>query len=238
MSERILEVVGLRVARAGSEVVADFNLQLSAGEVVALLGPNGAGKSTVVDAISGFAEKRGGTVRFGGVEVTNHPPHKLARRGLIQVSQDRDLFPDMTVRDNLELGAEALRGRRSEEFPIEKILDIFPVLRERSSQRAGSLSGGEQQMLAIGRALAGAPRLLLLDEPSTGLAPVVVDQMGLLLRKLTGTGLTLVLVEQNVGIALDLCDRFVVLKRGRIVFDGLRSELGDAPREFLAKLYM
>ncbi len=237
-SNVVLEVSQLRAAQAGAEVVSGIDLTVSQGEVVALLGPNGAGKSTVVDAICGFVEKRGGVVRFEGRDVTGFTPYKLARLGLIQVSQTRDLFPDMSVRENLAIGFEALGGRRSGAIPMERVLEIFPRLRERLAQRAGSLSGGEQQMLAIARALAGAPKVLLLDEPSTGLAPVIVDQIVELMRRLTEEGLTLVLVEQNVGIALDLCDRFVVLKGGRMVFDGDRARLGDRPREFLAELYL
>lgn len=238
MMKVVLEVSKLRAAQAGAEVVSGIDLRVSEGEVVALLGPNGAGKSTVVDAICGFVEKRGGAVVFEGRDVTAYAPYKLARLGLIQVSQARDLFPDMSVRENLAIGAEALGGRRSDAIPMERVLEIFPRLRERLSQRAGSLSGGEQQMLAIARALAGAPKVLLLDEPSTGLAPVIVDQIVDLMRRLTKEGLTLVLVEQNVGVALDLCDRFVVLKGGRMVFDGDKAQLGEKPREFLAGLYL
>ncbi len=234
--EQVLQVSGLRAAQAGSEVVSDFHLRVSQGEVVALLGPNGAGKSTVVDALCGFVEKRGGSVRLDGHDIGQLPSFRIAQLGLMQVSQTRDLFPDMSVEENLIAGAEALGSRRA--MPMDKLFEIFPRLQERLKQRAGSLSGGEQQMLAIARALVGAPRVLLLDEPSTGLAPVLVDQIVGLLRRLAGEGLTLVLVEQNVGIALDLCERFVVLKAGRIVFEGGRAELGSTPREFLAGLYL
>ena len=234
--EKVLQITSLRAAQAGSEVVTDFNLQVSQGEVVGLLGPNGAGKSTVVDALCGFVEKRGGSVVLGGRDIAGFPPFRIAQLGLIQVSQTRDLFSDMSVEENLITGAEALGGRRA--MPMDKLFEIFPRLRERLKQRTGSLSGGEQQMLAIARALRGAPRVLLLDEPSTGLAPVLVDQIVSLLHRLAGEGLTLVLVEQNVGVALDLCERFVVLKAGRIVFEGGRAELGESPREFLAQLYL
>lgn len=235
-TESLLKVSGLRAAQAGSEVVTDFNLQVSQGEVVALLGPNGAGKSTVVDAICGFVEKRGGSVVLDGADITNSPPYKIARMGLVQVSQTRDLFVDMSVEENLAIGAEAIGHRPA--MPMEKLFEIFPRLRERLKQRSGSLSGGEQQMLAIARALVCNPRVLLLDEPSTGLAPVVVDQIIGLLERLVGEGLTLVLVEQNVGIALDLCERYVVLKSGETVFDGTKAQLGSVPRDFLARLYL
>jgi len=235
-AEKALSVSGLRAVQAGAEVVSDFGLEVCHGEVVALLGPNGAGKSTVVDALCGFVEKRGGSVLLDGKDITGLPPFRIARMGLVQVSQARDLFPDMSVEENLIAGSEAVGGRRS--MTMDKLYEIFPRLYERLKQRAGSLSGGEQQMLAIARALVGAPKVLLLDEPSTGLAPVVVDQIVAMLHRLAGEGLTLVLVEQNVGVALDLCERFVVLKGGSVVFAGGKAELGASPREFLAQLYL
>lgn len=208
------------------------------GEALALLGPNGAGKSTTVDAICGFAEKRLGRVTFLGEDITRRAPHQLARMGLVQVSQSQDLFAEMSVRDNLLLGRRAANGRGTDAEVLAETLDIFPRLAERLSQRAGSLSGGERQMLAIGRALMARPKLLLLDEPSSGLAPVIVTQIGELLHGLAGQGLTLLLVEQNVGIALSLCERFLVLKAGDLMFTGDRDSLGPAPRDRLAELYV
>ena len=236
--ESVLEVRNLTAVRSGADVVRDLSFEVRAGEAVALLGPNGAGKSTTVDAICGFADKRGGTVTFLGEDITNRSPHELARKGLVQVSQTQDLFTDMTVRENLLLGRLAANGRGDDTEVLEETLSVFPRLRERLSQRSGSLSGGERQMLAIGRALMARPKLLLLDEPSAGLAPVIVTQIGELLHGLAGEGLTLLLVEQNIGIALSLCDRFVVLKAGDRVFTGDRSSLGDEPRARLAELYV
>lgn len=237
-TNNVLEVRDLTAVRSGAEVVRGLSFEVRPGEALALLGPNGAGKSTTVDAICGFADKRAGTVTFLGEDVTGQLPHELARKGLVQVSQTQDLFIHMSVRENLLLGRLAANGRGDDNQVLEETLDIFPRLRERLGQRSGSLSGGERQMLAIGRAMMARPKLLLLDEPSAGLAPVIVTQIGELLHGLAGEGLTLLLVEQNVGIALSMCDRFVVLKAGDLVFTGDRNSLGDAPRERLAELYV
>lgn len=236
--QTVLEVSNLTAVRSGAEVVRNLSFDVRQGEVLGLLGPNGAGKSTTVDAICGFADKRQGRVTFFGEDVSKSQPHQLARSGLVQVSQTQDLFTEMTVLDNLVLGRRAARARGNDDEALERTLGIFPRLAERLSQRAGSLSGGERQMLAIGRALMAEPRLLLLDEPSAGLAPVIVTQIGELLHGLAGQGLTLVLVEQNVGIALRLCDRFVVMKAGDVVFTGDRNALGESPRQRLAELYV
>ena len=235
----LLEVAQLRCGRGAGDAVVDFSLTVRAGETVAILGPNGAGKSTAVDGVCGLIERRSGTVRFDGHDITGARGFAVARLGLIQVSQDRDLFPRMTVTENLELGTEAL-GRRGPADPAHRdwVLELFPRLRERAGQKAGSLSGGEQQMLAIARALMGRPRVLLLDEPTAGLAPIVVEQLARVLEQLAREGLTLLLVEQNVQVALDSCERFVVLRNGRIVFDGERAALGADPRERLGRLFI
>jgi branched-chain amino acid transport system ATP-binding protein len=238
MTDQVLSVTGLHALRGGAEVVRDFNMVVTRGEVVGLLGPNGAGKSTAVDAICGLADKRSGSVLFEGEDVTRYPPHALARRGLIQISQSQDLFVDMTVEENLILGRQAAGRRGAHEATLARTLEVFPRLQERLSQRAGSLSGGERQMLAIARGLMGEPKLVLLDEPSAGLAPVIVNQIGQLLSELTTQGLTLVLIEQNVQVALSLCSRFVVMKAGDEVFTGTKDELGEDPRGRLAELYV
>src|SRR3990172_730465 len=201
-ADSVLEVRDLTAVRSGADVVRNVSFEVRPREALALLGPNGAGKSTTVDAICGFADKRAGSVRFLGEDITNAAPHDLARKGLVQVSQSQDLFTDMTVRENLLLGRRAANGRGSDTEVLEETLKVFPRLAERYAQRAGSLSGGERQMLAIARALMAQPKLLLLDEPSAGLAPMIVTHIGELLHGLAGQGLTLVLVEQNVGIAL------------------------------------
>lgn len=236
--DTILWVQDLAAARAGAVIVRNFSLKVKRNEVVALLGPNGAGKSTVVDAICGFADKVAGKVYLEGEDITRLPPHEIAYRGLIQVSQYRDLFPGMSVAENLLMGLEALKKRHDESRSVAEVTELFPVLKERWEQRAESLSGGEQQMLAIARALLGRPRVLLLDEPSSGLAPLIVQEIGEFLRNLTKKGLTIVLVEQNVGIALEICSRFVVLRQGRILFDDTRAALGDNPRDFLSEAYI
>lgn len=239
MSERLLlRVDGLRARRGGVDVVFDVNLSVAAGASVALLGPNGAGKSTTIDAICSQAEKSGGRVLFDGDDVTRLPTHLLARRGLVQVSQDRDLFPLLTVGDNLELGREAVGRGKSGGIDLENLLSAFPILADRWGQRAASLSGGEQQMLAVARALISGPKLIFLDEPSSGLAPAMVDSLIDLLRAVVTDDLTLVLTEQNIDIAMDLCSEFTIVRQGCTVFTGRRQDLGDDPRAFIADQYM
>ncbi len=235
----LLDVRGLECQRGSTRAVRGVSLAVGHGETVALLGPNGAGKSSAIDGLCGLTTRRADRVSFDGHDIATARAHEIARLGLIQVSQDRDLFPGMTVRDNLELGREAL-GRRAAPDParLEWILELFPRLRDRAGQRAGSLSGGEQQMLAIARALAGEPKLLVLDEPTAGLAPIVVDQLGRVLRVLAGEGLTLLLAEQNVRVALDVCERFLVMRDGQIAFDGSRPDLGPDPRAKLGGLFL
>jgi len=234
----ILDVHGLSALRSAAVVVRDVDLTIGEGEVVALLGTNGAGKSTTVDAICGLARKHGGEVRFLGQDITKASPHRIARLGLLQVSQDRDLFPRMTVGENVVMGFEALVARGDAKRETEDVIALFPRLRERWEQRASSLSGGEQKMLAIARALVGRPRLLLLDEPSSGLAPIMVEQVGDALRTLAQTGLTILLVEQNIGLALEVCDRFIVLRGGNKVYDQPKAALGADSRAALAALYL
>lgn len=235
----VLRISDLCVAREGAQVVRNFSLRIEGSEdVVAILGPNGAGKSSVVDGICGFAEKTAGEVILDGKDVTNQRPAHLARMGLIQVSQYRDLFPGMTVEDNVILGREAVRGRGGQNQILDEILDVFPILHERWSQRVGSLSGGEQQMVAIARALAGEPKVLLLDEPTSGLAPVIVDRLVSLLSRLRDRALVLVLIEQNIGVALEICSRFLILRGGDTVFEGDLTELGPNPADFIAARYV
>lgn len=237
-SAAMLEVHSLAALRSGAVVVRDFDLAVSEGEIVGLLGTNGAGKSTLVDAICGFAKKQHGRVAFLGTDITNAPAHRIAQLGLLQVSQDRDLFARMTVGENVLMGLHALAARPQMPRRIDDVVSLFAWLRERWDQRASSLSGGEQKMLAIARALVGRPRILLLDEPSSGLAPIMVEQVGEALHALAGMGLTILLVEQNIGLALGVCDRFVVLRAGVKVFDEPKGALGDDPRGALAALYM
>jgi branched-chain amino acid transport system ATP-binding protein len=204
------------------------SLTVRAGEIVALIGANGAGKSTLLRCISGLHRPRSGAITWNGADLASLAPHLVVERGVAQVPEGRHLFADMTVEENLELGAYRPRARAAFRERLNRIWDLFPRLAERRRQRAGSLSGGEQQMLAIGRALASDPALLMLDEPSLGLAPRVIDAIARSLDTLHRAGLALLLVEQNVQAALALAGRAYVLERGRIVREGPgRALLGD-----------
>jgi branched-chain amino acid transport system ATP-binding protein len=238
MSAPLLEVESLSAMRGESVIVRDLSFRMDDGEVIGLLGANGAGKTTLVDAVCGFARKSGGHVRFRGQDITRMSPYKVARQGLIQVSQDRELFGPLTVQENLELGAESLAKRQQQDGSLERVFSLFSRLQDRADQRADSLSGGEQQMLAIGRALMGEPAILILDEPTSGLAPVVVNQVGDFLAAMRDEGLSILLVEQNVNVALRICDRFIVIRSGEVVFEGTREDLGDEPVERLSELYV
>jgi len=216
------------VAYGAVQVLYDVSIRVTRGEAVAILGPNGAGKTTLLRTISGFLRPRRGLILFEDAEITGIHPHALVRRGVTHVMQGRQLFGPLTVLENLRLGAYA-RLSTSERTPLEQDLErvyaLFPILRERRRQRAGTLSGGEQQMLAIGRALMARPRLLLLDEPSLGLAPLAVGTIFEALRQLRDTGLTMLLVEQNPDAALALATRCYVLEVGRVVYEGDATDL-------------
>jgi branched-chain amino acid transport system ATP-binding protein len=237
MSQPALKVENMSVERSGATVVHDLSFELEEGHTLALLGANGAGKTTAVDGICGLAKKRSGRVYFGGEEITGKAPHEIARLGLVQVSQERDLFPQMTVHENLLLGQFA-RRRRSTTITEADVYESFPRLEERARQYAGSLSGGEQQMLAIGRALLSQPSVLLLDEPTSGLAPIIVEQVVQSILALAQRGLSLILVEQNIEVALRSTSRVMVLRRGEQVLDVAREQLGTGYRETLKELYV
>ena len=237
MTQHGLRVEDLSAERGGVEVLSGISLDVSPGETLAVLGANGAGKSTAVDAICGFARKRSGRIMFGERDITQMPPHKIAQLGLVQVAQERDLFSHMTVHENLMLGRMAAR-RREGSTTEDDVYESFPVLKDRSEQRAGSLSGGEQQMLAIGRALLSQPSVLLLDEPTSGLAPIIVEKVVESIVALAQRGLTLILIEQNVEVALRSASRLTVLRRGEQVFNGHRDELGDDYRKKLQEFYV
>ena len=222
----MLEIAGLRAGHGAVTVIDGLSLAIAEREAVALLGPNGAGKSTLVMAIAGTLRNRAGTVRFAGTNLIRLPPHRIVARGIAVVPEGRRIFAPLSVDDNLRLGAVRLpasRGRASD--LIERVFALFPRLAERHRQRAGTLSGGEQQMLAIGRALMSAPLLLLLDEPFLGLAPKIVDEILATLAALRAQGLTVLLVEQKTDLALDFCERAYVLQKGRIVREGTSAEL-------------
>jgi len=217
------------------QVLRGVDLAVRRGEVVALLGANGSGKSTALNTISGFIRPMAGRIRLDGRNIAGHPPHRTFRRGVVQVSQARDLFPDMTVEDNLELGA-AIRGEAR--TGLARAYELFPRLAVRRRQSVRSLSGREQQMVAIGRALMGEPTLLLLDEPSGGLAPVFVAEIGRVVQRLKAEGTTVLMVEQNVRLALAVADRFVALRDGQVLAQGPVSDLQGAYEDLVRRIYL
>jgi branched-chain amino acid transport system ATP-binding protein len=220
----LLALESLRAGYGEVEVLRGVTLTVDDGEVVALLGSNGAGKSTLINAVSGLVAVSGGAVRFAGSDITRAHYKRIVAAGLIQVPEGRKLFPNLTVRENLELGAYR-RGRADRARNLERVFGIFPRLRERAQQKAGTLSGGEQQMCAIGRGLMSDPRLLVLDEPSLGLAPRIVDELFELIRSLNAQGLAILLVEQNVAQSLQIAHRAYVLENGALRFSGAPADL-------------
>ncbi|MFY9127441.1 MAG: ABC transporter ATP-binding protein [Limnohabitans sp.] len=220
----ILNVSQLRAGYGAVEVLRGVDLTVNAGETVALLGSNGAGKTTLNGVLSGLVKARSGHVTFEGQDITGWHSRKVVQAGLIHVPEGRKVFPNLNVLENLSLGAFT-RGRERRDANVEKIFGIFPRLREREKQLAGTLSGGEQQMLAIGRGLMAEPQLLILDEPSLGLSPLLVEEMFSLIGQLKANGLAVLLVEQNVGQSLEIADRAYVMENGAIRFSGKPAEL-------------
>ena len=211
----------------------DVSLRVEAGEAVAVVGPNGAGKTTLLRAISGLIAPRAGSVVFEGAELAGHPPYDIVAHGIAHVPEGRRLFPQLTVAENLKMGAYLPSARARFRESLERVYALFPALAERHRQRAGSLSGGEQQMLAVGRALMSRPKLILLDEPSMGLAPVLVLRLFDLIRRVREEGYTILVVEQNVRQVLKLVDRAYLLEVGRIKMEGRAADLAE--QDFIRK---
>jgi branched-chain amino acid transport system ATP-binding protein len=219
-----LALSGVDALYGESHVLHTVSFSLQAGRVLALLGRNGAGKTTCLNTIVGFLAPRSGEIRLGGERISRLAPEVISRKGIGFVPQGRRVFPSLTVREHLVVARRA-RPDRAPGWTIERVFALFPALERRQRQHAGSLSGGEQQMLAIGRALMGNPRVLLMDEPSEGLAPVIVAELGRTIATLKAEGQSILLVEQNVNLAFDLADDVVILNTGRVVFEGLAANV-------------
>ncbi|HEX4984970.1 MAG TPA: ABC transporter ATP-binding protein [Burkholderiales bacterium] len=225
----MLEVTSLEVAYGGIKAVRGIDLKVGGGEMVALIGANGAGKTSTLKAICGLL-RHGGSVRLKGEDVSNLPAHRLVERGLALVPEGRGVFGRLTVRENLRMGAYVRRDKGQVGTDLDRIYALFPRLAERRDQTGGTLSGGEQQMLAIGRALMSRPALLLLDEPSMGLAPLMVEKIFDTVRMVSQQGVTVLLVEQNARLALEVSHRGYVMESGRIAVDGVARQLLDNPQ--------
>ena len=226
----LLELRDLHVAYGDAPAVWDVSLDVDAGEIVSVIGPNGAGKTTLINAVAGLLRIRRGSARLDGVELGRLRPHQVCGQGIALVPEGRRLFTRMSVEENLEIGGYRPAARASRDASLARVYDLFPVLREKRLQDAGLLSGGQQQMVAIGRALMARPRIMLFDEPSLGLAPTIVDDMFDIITTVRAEGVAVLLVEQNVGKALEVADRAYVLEQGRIVASGKPDDLTKQPR--------
>ena len=221
----MLKVDNLEVAYGNIKAIKGISLEVNQGEIVTLIGSNGAGKSTTLRAISGILKPRSGSITFNGERIEGVEGHEIVAKGICQSPEGRRIFPRMSVDENLDLGAFLRNDKAAIAADRERVLDLFPRLRERIDQKAGTMSGGEQQMLAVGRALMGSPKLLLLDEPSMGLAPVLVDMIFETIEKINKQGTTILLVEQNALAALNVADRAYVLESGTIKMSGKAKDL-------------
>ena len=232
----MLTIKNLNVYYGAIHAVKDLNMEVGDGEIVTLIGSNGAGKSTTLHTISGLIKPKTGSIIYKGEEIVGVPAHKLVGRGLVQVPEGRHVFAEMTVMENLDMGAYLRTDKDGIARDKEKVFEKFPRLKERISQTAGTLSGGEQQMLAMGRALMSRPQLLILDEPSMGLAPLLVREIFSIIKEINSEGTTVLLVEQNANMALSIADRAYVLETGRVVLSGTAAEL--AASEAVQKAYL
>jgi branched-chain amino acid transport system ATP-binding protein len=226
----LLELKGLQVAYGGIQAVKGIDLVVRRGERVCLIGANGAGKTTTLKGICGVQPVKGGSVHYQGADITGIASYRLVRRGLSMVPEGRGVFGALTIEENLAMGAYARHDRRAIAADVERVFSLFPRLRERRRQTAGTLSGGEQQMLAMGRAMLSRPTLLLLDEPSMGLAPLMVQKVFETILAVAAEGVTILLIEQNAKLALEVCDRGYVMESGEIALEGPARELLSNPR--------
>ncbi len=225
----LLEVRDLQVAYGDATAIWNASIAVAEGQIVSVIGPNGAGKSTLINAMGGLHGWRSGSLHFNGADMKPVPPHQFCNHGIALVPEGRRLFTKMTVEENLRIGCYPPAARALSEQNLERVYSLFPILRERRLQLSGLMSGGQQQMVAIGRALMAMPKLLLMDEPSLGLAPVIVDQMFEIIEVIRREGVAVLLVEQNVGKALAIADHAYVLEHGRIVADGKPADLVQQP---------
>ncbi len=235
--ESLLRVEDLHVSYGTKEILHGIDYRVSDHEVVAVLGANGSGKSTSLNTISGLVAPSAGRILFDGTDITGLPAHRIFRLGVVQVSQSRDLFPFLSVEHNLRLGA-VVRNRDGTEEQLEKVFAYFPRLQERRRQQARTLSGGEQQMVAIGRAVMARPRLLLLDEPSSGLAPRFINEIGSIIQALKDDGATMLMVEQNLALAFRVADRFIILRDGVVSDGGFVKSLEGSHDDIVRTIYL
>jgi len=226
----MLNIENLNIYYGVIHALHDVSLTVEVGEIVTLIGSNGAGKSTTLMSLSGLLQPTSGKLEFEGKNLLDIAPHRRVTAGLVQVPEGRRVFATLTVAENLDLGAYARRDKAAAQQDLQEVYELFPRLRERRGQQAGTLSGGEQQMLAVGRALMSRPRLLLLDEPSLGLAPLLVKEIFNVVKRIRERGVTVLLVEQNAHMALAIADRAYVLETGRIVMSGPAKEIAGDPR--------
>ena len=226
----ILSISGLNLFYGDAQALDDVSLEVDAGDIVAVVGSNGAGKSSLIRTIAGIEKPRSGKIVYKGRDITGWPSHRVCNLGIGQVAEGRQIFAGLTVRENLEVGAYLERGRGKGAETMERVFGMFPILRERADQQAGTLSGGEQQMLAIGRCLLGQPELIMFDEPSLGLAPTIVQEVFGIVERLNADGMPIILVEQNVALSLKMANRAYVLENGRIALSGKGEELLEDDR--------
>lgn len=232
----MLEIKGLKVFYGDHQALFDVNAHVDAGEIISLLGANGAGKTTTINTISGVIRPKHGSVRFDGVDIHQWSANKIVEKGIIQIPEERMLFPEMTVFENLQMGAYLKRARGNRKKSLERVYELFPTLKSRKTQLAGTLSGGEQQMLAIGRGLMSIPKLLMLDEPSLGLAPMLVMEVFKVIQKINRDGVDVLLIEQNVHQSLRISTRAYLLENGSIAMEGMASKLLES--DYIRESYL